>query len=45
MRKMINTLPGMIFAKQMSKMLNTLLMIKEAGRREKGYIAEVLTCD
>ena len=44
-RKVINTLPVMIFAKQMSQMINTLLMMMEAGRREKGYIAEVLTCD
>ena len=45
MRKLINTLPVMIFAKQMSQMINSLLMMMEAGRREKGYIAEVLTCD
>ena len=40
-----DTLPVMIFAKQMSQMINTLLMMMEAGRREKGYIAEVLTCN
>ena len=44
-RKVINTLPVMIFAKQMSQMINTHLMMMEVGRREKGYIAEVLTCD
>ena len=27
------------------KMLSTLLMMMEAGRREKGYIAKVLTCN